>query len=88
MNLQSLLCVRAGLALQRVHGSRLNADAALDVAGLGASETGVHFDTRGVVALDVDSRPTAQGIWAIDDVTGRRAIRVDRRTVHPLQRWA
>jgi glutathione reductase (NADPH) len=67
-----------GFELQRADGSTLVADAALNAtgrrpntAGLGLSDAGVQLDARGALTVDLDSRTTASGIWAIGDVTNR-----------------
>lgn len=67
-----------GFELQRTDGSVLRASAALNAtgrqpntAGLGLAEAGVQLDSRGAIEVDLDSRTTAAGIWAIGDVTNR-----------------
>ncbi|WP_157118742.1 glutathione-disulfide reductase [Azohydromonas lata] len=64
--------------LQRADGSVLGAQAVLNAtgrrpntAGLGLEQAGVDIDARGAITVDIDSRTTVQGIWAIGDVTNR-----------------
>ena len=78
VGLVSLERTAAGFALQRADGSVLVAQAALNAtgrapntAGLGLAEAGVHLDARGAITVDVDSRSSAAGVWAIGDVTQR-----------------
>jgi glutathione reductase (NADPH) len=68
----------AGFALHRADGSVLHAAAALNAtgrrpntAGLGLAEAGVALNAAGAVAVDADSRTSADGVWAIGDVTHR-----------------
>ena len=76
--LQSLTRSETGFALQRVDGSVLRADAALNAtgrkpntAGLGLAEVGVQLEQHGAIAVDADSRSSVPGIWAINDVANR-----------------
>lgn len=68
----------AGCTLHRADGSTLSAQMALNATGrlpntaqLGLLDAGVATDARGAVVVDVDSRTTQAGIWAIGDVTDR-----------------
>ncbi|WP_232540246.1 glutathione-disulfide reductase [Azohydromonas aeria] len=76
--LQSLSRTAAGFELLRGDGSVLRAAAALNAtgrrpntAGMGLEEAGVRLDARGAIAVDVDSRSSADAVWAIGDVTNR-----------------
>ena len=76
--LQSLERCAAGFALRRADGSVLTAEAALNATGrrphtvgLGLEEAGVGLDARGAVSVDLDSRTSVPGVWAIGDVTDR-----------------
>ncbi len=68
----------SGFALTRADGSVLTADAVLNAtgrrpntAGLGLEDAGVALNAAGAIAVDADSRSSADGIWAIGDVTDR-----------------
>ncbi|HRO59529.1 MAG TPA: FAD-dependent oxidoreductase, partial [Burkholderiaceae bacterium] len=70
-----------GFELLRVDGSVLSAAAALNAtgrrpntAGLGLDAVGVELDDKGAVRVDVDSRSSVDGIWAIGDLTNRRNL--------------
>jgi glutathione reductase (NADPH) len=76
--LQTLERSGTEFALKRADGSLIKADAVLNATGrrpntadLGLVHAGVELDARGAIAVDVDSRTTASGIWAIGDVTNR-----------------
>jgi glutathione reductase (NADPH) len=78
VGLRALVRSGSGFELQRADGSVLRADAALNAtgrrpntAGLGLEQVGVQLDARGAIAVDIDSRTTASGLWAIGDVTNR-----------------
>jgi glutathione reductase (NADPH) len=78
VGLHALVRGAAGFELQRADGSLLSAEAVLNAtgrrpntAGLGLAEAGVQLDARGAIAVDVDSRTTTSGLWAIGDVTNR-----------------
>ena len=78
VGLRSLDCDDGGFTLQRADGSVLHAEAALNATGrhpntamLGLEDVGVALDTRGAIAVDVDSRSSVPGVWAIGDVTDR-----------------
>ena len=78
VGLRALARTGGRFELQRADGSLLCADAVLNAtgrrpntAGLGLEQAGVQIDARGAIAVDIDSRTTAQGIWAIGDVTDR-----------------
>jgi glutathione reductase (NADPH) len=78
VGLQALERNGAGFALRRADGSVLGADAALNAtgrrpntAGLGLAESGVQLTEGGAIAVDLDSRSSVPGIWAIGDVTDR-----------------
>ncbi len=67
-----------GFTLHRADGSILHAEAALNATGrhpntaaLGLEDVGVALDARGAIAVDVDSRSSVPGVWAIGDVTDR-----------------
>ncbi|HTT10035.1 MAG TPA: glutathione-disulfide reductase [Burkholderiaceae bacterium] len=71
----------SGFVLRRADGSSLGADATLNatgrrprIHGLGLADAGVELAGNGAIAVDVDSRTTARGIWAIGDVTNRRNL--------------
>ena len=70
-----------GFELLRVDGSVLSAAAVLNAtgrrpntAGLGLDAVGVELDDKGAVRVDVDSRISVDGIWAIGDLTNRRNL--------------
>lgn len=67
-----------GFALHRADGSVLRAAAALNAtgrrpntSGLGLAEAGVALNAAGAIAVDADSSTSADGVWAIGDVTHR-----------------
>jgi len=79
--LRSLERSASGYRLTRADGSVLGAEAALNATGrrpnttgLGLEDIGVHLDARGAIAVDVDSRTTVPGVWAIGDVTNRKNL--------------
>lgn len=70
-----------GFLLTCADGTTLGAEAALNAtgrhpntAGLGLEDAGVHLDARGAISVDADSRSSANGIWAIGDVTNHRNL--------------
>ncbi len=78
VGLQALERDEAGFALHRADGSVLQAEAVLNAtgrkpntAGLGLEAAGVAHDARGAIAVDLDSRTSVPGIWAVGDVTDR-----------------
>ena len=78
IGLRALVRRGAAFELQRADGSVLGAEAVLNAtgrrpnsAGLGLAEAGVTLTARGAIAVDLDSRTTASGVWAIGDVTDR-----------------
>jgi glutathione reductase (NADPH) len=78
---RSLRPAAGGFELDRTDGSVLAAAAVLNAtgrrpnsAGLGLDIAGVASDSRGAVTVDVDSRSSAPGVWAIGDLTDRRNL--------------
>jgi glutathione reductase (NADPH) len=70
-----------GFRLHRTDGSTIEAAAALNAtgrlpntAGIGLDRVGVRVDELGAIAVDIDNRSSASGIWAIGDVTNRRNL--------------
>lgn len=64
--------------LHRADGSLMRAEFVLNAtgrrantAGLGLGNAGVRMSDKGAILVDVDSRTTAAGIWAVGDVTDR-----------------
>jgi len=81
VGLRSLERSAAGYTLNRMDGSVLNAEAALNATGrrpnttgFGLGDVGVLLDTRGAIAVDADSRTNVTGVWAIGDVTNRKNL--------------
>lgn len=71
----------AGFVLHFADGTRIEAAAALNAtgrrpntAGLGFERVGIKVAANGAIPVDVDSRTTAAGVWAVGDVTNRRNL--------------
>jgi len=67
-----------GVALHRADGGVLRARAALNATGrrpntanMGLAELGVALTARGAIAVDIESRSSLAGLWAVGDVTDR-----------------
>lgn len=76
--LRELVRHAAGFELRRADGSVVVAEAVLNATGrrpntlgLGLLEAGVALDEQGAIRVDLDSRTTAAGVWAVGDVTNR-----------------
>ncbi|QBR02211.1 glutathione-disulfide reductase [Paraburkholderia pallida] len=76
--MQSIKRTESGFVLHRANGEPLHAQAALNATGrkpcvesLGLATAGVQLDEKGAIVVDNQSRTTANGIWAIGDVTNR-----------------
>jgi len=79
--LRSLQQAAKGFELHREDGTVLTGQSALNAtgrhpntSGIGLQAAGVRLDTRGAIAVDEDSRTSAEGIWAVGDVTGRKNL--------------
>ncbi|MEZ5604921.1 MAG: glutathione-disulfide reductase [Burkholderiaceae bacterium] len=71
----------AGLRALTDRGAALDADQVMlavgrvpNTNGLGLETVGAEVDARGAIRVTADSRTTAEGVWAVGDVTDRLAL--------------
>lgn len=71
----------AGLRVRTARGESLATDSVMlalgrvpNTRGLGLETVGAELDERGAIRVSADSKTTAEGVWAVGDVTDRIAL--------------